>query len=307
MIFASLMIFISALFTHSLDKAAASIDETLTANAGTNILTEYNEKLYSEFGMLAHRADSGRLNKLADYYISTGLFSIGTLVHSKLIRCDVQTAKYNACNINNFSKALDRAFLKMNLNPNSKERTGITSFSGNALPSQFLGKTGFFSGVESIFDANPQGFGLVQIQYIYNFLTEAEAEYILFGAASADTNRAYTYAAVYAIRYIEDGIDDIEDPVALVIALAQAYEETERVMNGGSEPILGTQGTLKDYLRYMLLVVPESLRIARIMDIMQLSVGGGFNFVEYAFGCDITAEFRRGNKYGTITQTHTYF
>ncbi len=306
MLFASLMIFITALFTHSLDKAAASIDETLTANAGTNILTEYNEKLYKEFGMLAHRADSGRLNKLASYYINTGLSSKGTLVHSKLIIIDVRTAKYNACNINNFSKALDRAFVKMNVGQRP-ERAGLTNFYGAALPSRFLGKTGFLSGIDGVFEVNPQGLALVQIQYIYQFLTETEAEYILFGDASADTNRNYTFASVYGIRCIADGADKIEDPIALALALAQAYKETEDIMNGMAVPFLGTQGTLKDYLRYMLLLVPESLRIARTMDIMQLSVGGGFSFVEYAFGCDITAGFRRGNKYGTITQTHTYF
>lgn len=304
MIFASLMILFSTLFTHSLDKAAASIDESITVNAGTNILTEFNPKLFSEFGMLAHPANSDRLTKLADYYIRTGLSSKGTLVHSKLVSLQVSARKYNALDVNNFSKALDKAFIKMS--QRGTERQGLSDFHGRTLPSEFLKKSWFFTYEDGIFSLGPEGLMLIQIQYIYRFFNEAEAEYILFGNADAGVNSNATFASVYAIRFIEDGIKDIEDPLALAAAIAIAYKETETVMNGGAVPILGTQGTLKDYLRYMMVLVPEDVRLARMMDIMQLSVGGDFRLIEYAFGCEITAEFRRGNKNGTITQTHCY-
>ncbi len=79
-------------------------------------------------------------------------------------------------------------------------------------------------------------------------------------------------------------------------------------------------GSYRDYLRLLLLLVPEQEKAARLMDVMEMNVseidGTGFSFRDYAYGLDLKAGFIRKRYVSTpfgilngiayVEQTHRY-
>ena len=295
------MALLAIVITASLDRAADSIADVVTANAGSSVLTECNKDLHDEFGVLALRNNENRLSNIADYYISESIDGLSRFVHLRLNAAIVDIEDRNDLYVSEFKKQVSELGLKSLVFKKTKAY-GLTSFSGSNLPS----KTHFGSGgasaisVMNALSGNMsfgQGFGITQ--YVMNIFTHEEIEYLLFGLPSISENEASTRDLIFAIRCLIDCIEEIEDPILWLEAIARAWEEADRIMANPSE--------LERYLKAMVYVMANTNKLAyRMMDLMQLSIGGDFNFEDYAYSFELTAQFSRGKKSGIVVQKHSY-
>lgn len=297
------MAFLSIIIGVSLDRAADSIAVTVTANAGSSVLTECNKSLHDTFGVLALKNSVNHLSNLINYYIDNSIDGLNRFVHLKLNAAIVDTGESSDLYVSDFKKQISKLGLKSIVFKKTKE-TGLTDFTGSNLPSKTHG-SGFGISAEgisellqgkNIINKLSEGFGITE--YVMNIFTDEEIEYLIFGNSSAEANKDSTRTLIFAIRCIIDGTEAIEDPLLIVKAIAQAWTETDEIMADPAQ--------LQSYLRAMVTIMSESKKLAfRIMDIMQLTIGGDFCFEDYTYGFTVTAQFSRGNKNGTITQVHS--
>lgn len=295
------MALFAVVYTASLDRAADSIATVVTANAGSSIMTECNKDLYDQFGVLAINKDTNHLARLADYYISDSIDGIKRFVHLGLnsVMIDIEPS-FNLY-VADFKTQITTLGVKSLVFSKTKS-SGLTNFAGNNLPSHKYGGWSLPSAKTLVSYLN---FGKVAGQsagitsYVKNVFTLEEQEYLLFGHSGIDQNYSSTRNTIFAIRCVIDGIDDIEDPIALALAIAEAWRETNQIMNDRSE--------LQTYVDAMCAAMATSNKFAyRIMDLMQIYVGQDFYFENYAYKFKIIAQYSRGKKHGTFTQEHSY-
>jgi len=287
-----------------MDRAADSIAEIITANAGSSVLTECNKKLHDQFGVLAIKNSPSHLSNLADYYISNSADGLKSFIHLKLNAVFVDTGVSNNLYITDFKKQISSLGIK-NIVFGKRKESGLTSFAGKDLPSKRFNS--FFdisaADVSSVLDGSRllntagESFGITE--YVMHIFTDEEIEYLIFGNPDAQSNRNSTKNLIFAIRCIINCTEEIEEPLLWIEAIARAWNETDAIMN---EPL-----ELEKYLRAMVAVLSGMNKLSyRIMDIMQLTVGGDFNFKDYCYGFTLTAQYKRGSKHGTVTQIHKY-
>jgi hypothetical protein len=148
-----------------------------------------------------------------------------------------------------------------------------------------------------------------------------EAEYVLYGRYSDKENLTRIKESLFGLRFAVDLAQIYADPSALsritaeasafpmvplplagvLLASAEAAQkaapEVRALMAGQKVPLFRTGlGSYEDYIRILLLFLPERTKIARLMDIMQLDVkaaGGDFTFKDYAYGFELRAEFAK--------------
>ena len=295
------MALLSIVITASLDRAADSIAEVVTANAGSSVLTECNKNLYDKFGVLAIQKNEDLLSNLADYYISESVDGLNRFVHLHLNAAMVDIEDRTDLYVTEFKKQISELGFK-GLIVSKAKATGLTSFAGNRLPSfTHSGADGLAaSSVLMALNGNLSiGTGAGITQYVMNTFTDEEIEYLLFGMPDIESNRQSTRNLIFAIRCLIDCVEDIKDPIMIIEAIARAWRETDEIMSNKPE--------LERYLKAMVYVMSSSNKLAyRIMDVMQMTVGGDFNFENYAYSFELTAQFSRGKKSGVVVQKHSY-
>ena len=295
------MALLAIIITASLDRAADSIADVVTANAGSSVLTECNKDLHDEFGVLALRNNESRLSNLADYYISESIDGLSRFVHLRLNAAVVDIEDRDDLYVSEYKKQLAVLGLKSLVFGKSRA-AGLTSFSGSNLPSQNHYGSGGASALSVLNALNGNfspGQGLGITEYAMRVFTHEEVEYMLLGHSVASENESSTRDLIFAIRCLIDCIEEIEDPVLWLEAIARAWEETDEIMANPSE--------LEHYLRAMVYVMANSNKFAyRMMDLMQLTVGGDFYFEDCAYSFELTAQFSRGKKSGIVVQKHQY-
>lgn len=301
MILSSLLMVLTVLITAALDRAADSISDAVSANAGASVLTECHKELHERYGIFAIKNTPAHLSRLADYYISEALGGFSRLTDLKLNAAIVDTGSSSSFFFKEFRKQIAGQGKKGFLCPKEKSE-GLRYFSGDSLPSKSLP---FFAGIdpadlaEGIDMIQYAGNALFITQYAINNFTHAELEYLIFGGSSAELNEAYMRAAIFAMLCIKYGVKDIEEPILLIEAVLRANAEADRIMKSPHE--------LARYLRAMIVLLSGSrMLMLRMMDIMQLSIGNGFYFKDYAYSFELTAQFSRGSKTGVVRQRHSY-
>ncbi len=295
------MALLSIVITASLDRAADSIADVVTANAGSSVLTECNKELHDKFGVLAVKSDENHLSNLADYYISESIDGLSRFVHLSLNAAMVDIEDSKDLHVTEFKKQVSALGLK-NLIFGKTKTSGLTSFYGHNLPSHCYYGSGSASAASVLMALNGNlsiGSGAGITKYTMSTFTDEEIEYLLFGMPTIESNRESTRELIFAIRCLIDCVEDIEDPIMLIEAIARAWRETDEIMANPSE--------LERYLKAMVYVMSTTNKLAyRMMDLMQLTVGGDFNFENYAYSFELTAQFSRGKKRGTVVQKHSY-
>ena len=146
-----------------------------------------------------------------------------------------------------------------------------------------------------------------------------ETEYVLYGRYSDKENLTKLKESLFGLRFVVDLAQIYGDPGALsrlaseaaafpmvplplavfllasAEAASRAAPEVRAIMAGQKVPLFKTGlGTYEDYVSILLLLLPERIKMARLMDIMQLDVrsaGGDFSFRDYAYGFELRAEF----------------
>lgn len=295
------MALFSIIFTISLDRAADSISDVVTANAGSSLMTECNKDLHDKFGVLAINKDEDHLSRLASYYISESIDGVKRFVHLELNAAIVNVETSQNLYVADFKNQISALGLKSLVFGKTKE-SGLTSFAGTNLPSH--SHSGFSlpdaKSLVSFLNAGKTiGEGAGILSYVKNIFTLEEQEYLLFGHPTVEENFHSTRNTVFAIRCVIDGVDAIEDPIALAAAILQAWQETDEIMSNRTET--------QRYVDAMCAAMSTSNKFAyRIMDIMQMTVGGNFNFENYTYEFDLIAQYKRGKKHGTVTQKHSY-
>ncbi len=301
MILSSLMALLSIVITASLDRAADSIADVATANAGSSVLTECNKSLHDEFGVLAIKNNENHLSNLANYYISESIDGLSRFVHLSLNAAIIDIEDREDLFVNDFKKQIAELGLK-NLVFNKTKSKGLTNFYAPNLPSHYVYASGNLSAaavLKALSGGISVGQGLGISQYVMSVFTDEEIEYLLFGRKTAEENWNSTRNLIFAIRCLINCVEEIEAPELWAEAIALAWEETDEIMENQAE--------LEMYLRAMVSVIANSNMLSyRIMDIMQMTVGGDFEFKNYAYGFELTAQFSRGNKNGIVTQIHKY-
>lgn len=295
------MALFSIIFTISLDRAADSISDVVTANAGSSLMTECSKDLHDKFGVLAINKDEDHLSRLASYYISESIDGVKRFVHLDLNAAIVNVEPSVNLYVADFKNQISALGLKSLVFGKTKE-SGLTSFAGTNLPSHNY--SGFSlpdaKSLVSFLNAGKTiGEGAGILSYVKNIFTLEEQEYLLFGHPTVEENFHSTRNTVFAIRCVIDGVDAIEDPIALAAAILQAWQETDEIMSNRTET--------QRYVDAMCAAMSTSNKFAyRIMDIMQMTVGGNFNFENYTYEFDLIAQYKRGKKHGTVTQKHSY-
>ena len=295
------MALLSIVITVSLDRAADSIADVVTANAGASVLTECNKELHDQFGILALRNNESHLSNLADYYISESIDGLSRFVHLSLNAAIIDIEDRNDLYISDFRKQVSLLGAKSLIFKKTKN-AGLTSFYAPNLPSHTHGGASGLaaSAVLNVLNGSMRpGEGLGITEYATNIFTDAEQEYLIFGKSDAASNESSTRNLIFAIRCLIDCVEEIEDPILWLEAIARAWEETDEIMANPVE--------LERYLKAMIFALSAGNKLSyRIMDLMQMTVGGDFLFEDYAYGFDLTAQFSRGKKSGIVTQTHRY-
>jgi len=287
--------------TISLDRSADSLATIVTSNAGASVLTECNKELHDSFGVLAFKNDTSRLSNLAHYYISESIDGINRFIHLKLEAVLVETGDSSDLYYLEFKDQL-AALGKKSIVKKYNQKEGLSYFSGTYLPSQIAYSSSSLnpSLVLSRLDSSyTPGSGLFATQYVMSNLTINEIEYVVFGGVTASQNESSCWNTIFAIRCLINCVEEIEDPILWLEAIMRAMEETDQIMNDELQ--------LRNYLSAMLFVMSSSKTMyLRVMDVMQLTIGNGFYFKDYAYSFDITARYKRGEKNGLYTQHHSW-
>lgn len=168
---------------------------------------------------------------------------------------------------------------------------------------------------------------------------ELETEYIMYGYMDDSVNQACVRNSLFWVRMPINTAKILSDPrrMAEIEALAAAFTaipypiafaavlatcaaadsngDVSRILAGETVPLVDAApsfGSYDDYLRLLLLAVPEEQKLARLMDVMQQNIEG-LEFSNMNFGFEISAVFEKrsyapgiGPRQRTVTQTHAY-
>ena len=163
-----------------------------------------------------------------------------------------------------------------------------------------------------------------------NTFLKAEAEYILYGHNGEADNISALKRSLFSIRfplnlksvyadpqkmaeYHASAAAFLPVPVSLTVfvlasidASAQSLNDIELICSGHKVPFVkgGNGGDYSDYLRILLLCLPQDIKMVRLMDIMQMNLsekqGKAFAFRDYCYGFSLSAEFEKNLKVSVI-------
>lgn len=166
-------------------------------------------------------------------------------------------------------------------------------------------------------------------------LLRLEAEYMLYGLPNDDENFSALRKSLFALRFSADlaaifadpekmaeissvaaGLVFIPAPVAIFVlasieAAAAARVNILRLFEGKTAPLipaLPSFGSYEDHLRILLFGVPDDVKLARLMDIMQMNIaladGKAFSFRDYAYGFRLSARLSKNVRWAKFLKTH---
>ena len=166
-----------------------------------------------------------------------------------------------------------------------------------------------------------------------------EVEYIMYGYPDDSANQSCVRSSLFWTRMPINTAKILQDPrrMAEIEAIAAAFTavpypvafaavlatyaaadsngDVSRILAGETVPLIDSLpafGDYDDYLRLLLLAVPEEKKLARLMDVMQRNIDG-LSFRDLSFGFTLEAEFEKRcyapgfePRKRIVTQTHVY-
>ena len=168
---------------------------------------------------------------------------------------------------------------------------------------------------------------------------QLETEFIMYGYRNDSANQACVRSSLFWTRMPLNTAKILKDPVrrreieaaaaaftaipyplafAALLAINAAIDsngDVTKIISGEVVPViesLPSFGSYDDYLRLLLLAVPEDKKLARLMDVMQQNVKG-LDMHDMCFGFELEAAFEKRcyapgfqTRKRTVTQRHVY-
>ena len=137
-----------------------------------------------------------------------------------------------------------------------------------------------------------------------------ETEYILYGNASDKANLKAVKRSLFSLRFAVNEAKYLSETGELLVSTAasvtQTVAEVRTILSGGKVDKLDYAA----YLRVLMALVPRNEKLARLMDVMELSIrkldGANFAFKNYAYGFELNASFMHNGRTGIVSKDYVY-
>ena len=264
--------------------AARSIADNVCAVAGRSVLSEYQSELFKRYGIFLLRNAEKALEIKADLYLNSSLCQRKGLVKFSFAAADLDMYFYPGWD----RKELSRQIGKLALGPNEYILTYFSSCT-DRIPDTYCAYEieriicGHKTDTENHAAIKQK---LTSMRFAVNLATMNKED--------LDISAIGTFIETV----IPGNLDDAA--VEVVQALEQAKRDADILMAGGSVPLFpGGEnfGKYKDYLRMMLLLMPEDIKYSRMMEIMETNLlmmdRVIFSFSSYVYGFDMKVVLKK--------------
>ncbi len=258
--------------------AATSISENVCAVAGRSVLSEYQNELFRRYGLFLLRNAEDLFEKKADFYILSSLTATKGIVKFRMAVADIDMAMYPGTSIPELKRQIGKLAIGVN-----EYILGYFSMYTETLPDTYRKYE-----VEDIIcggENDEENLALIKTRLTaFRFAVNIAT----LNKEDIDVSALGTFIEAVIPGHIDDA----------AVEVTQAYEQAERdaadIMNGGIVPIFSAAqefGKYKDYMRIFLAFVPENLKFARMMSVMETNIrmvdAVLFSFCDYVYGFDM--------------------
>ena len=264
--------------------SAESIAENVCASVGRSVLSEFQSELFKRYGIFLLRNTESVFEKKADLYLNTSLCSRKGLVRFKLAVADLNMVFYPGRD----TYELKRQINKLALGVNEYILAYFSSYTDHLSNTYYSYEveqiiSGKASDEESLLAVKER---LIALRFAINMAT--------LNKEDLDISMIGTFVEAVIPGHLDDAAVEVSQ------ALEQAKRDVEQLMMGANIPITGSAegfGKYKDYLRILLLLVPEDIKFMRMMGVMETNIRMIdrmiFSFSDYVYGFDMDVVLMR--------------
>ncbi len=280
MILASYTVAVCSLIEAACSYASSNMAENVCAVSGRSILSEYQDNLFSRYGLFFLRNTESILEKKASFYISSSLCMQKGIVRFKSAAADLNMAFYPATSKDELKRQIWKVAIGVN-------EYILSNFSYS---NSFLENTYYRYEVEKIIcneKTDEENLAemirkLTAFRFAVNLAT--------LNKEDIDVSAIGTFIEAVIPGHLDDaGVEASQ-------ALEQAQRDVSRLFEGLTVPVLPSMesfGTYKDYLRIFLAAIPENEKMRRMMNVMETNIrmidGIIFSFSDYVYAFDLNA------------------
>ena len=264
--------------------SSESIAENVCASVGRSILSEYQSELFRRYGIFLLRNTESIFEKKADLYLNAALCTRKGIVRFKFAAADLNMVLYPGQDI----FELKRQIGKLSLGVNEYILAYFSSYTDHLINTyrnyeveQII--CGMASDEENLIAVKEK---LVALRFAINMAT--------LNKEDLDVSMIGTFIETVIPGHVDDAAVEVSQ------ALEQAKRDVEQLLMGANIPITGSAegfGKYKDYLRILLIFVPEELKFRRMMGVMETNIRMVdrmiFSFSDYVYGFDMNVVLSR--------------
>ena len=265
--------------------ASESIADNVCASAGRSVLSEYQDELFRRYGIFLLRNSEKIFETKADLYINSSLRAKKGTVRFGAAAADIDMALWPGTSVPELKRQIRK------VSPLGVNEYILSNFScytetmKNTYQRYEVEKIicGEKTDEENYMEIRRK---LTALRFAINMATANKEDF--------DVAAIGTFIEAVIPGNLEDAA------VETAQALEQAKRDVDVLMGGGYVPITGTSENYckyKDYLRILLVFVPEDVKFYRMMRIMETNIrmvdAVIFSFSDYVYGFDMKVALKR--------------